>query len=63
MEINHKKEQQIGMREHTCTPDLTCTCSMIAMEPDEKCPTHGVPPRYYCRQCGRIARLRWDKKK
>ena len=41
-------------KRHTCAEDDTCTCSIVALEPDEHCPTHGYgewPPR--CATCGR----------
>ena len=40
---------------HVCAEDKTCTCSIQADEPDEKCPVHGggsYPPR--CGKCGQF---------
>ena len=40
---------------HVCAEGKTCTCSMLALEPDEDCPVHGAgpyPPR--CGKCGRF---------
>lgn len=40
-------------KKHVCHESRTCTCSIIADEPDESCPVHGAgeyPPR--CCVCG-----------
>jgi hypothetical protein len=40
---------------HYCEESKTCTCSMLADEPNETCPAHGAgswPPR--CGICGRF---------
>lgn len=45
--------------EHFCKESSTCTCHLLASEPDEKCPVHGVgkwPPR--CKYCGRFMKRR-----
>lgn len=40
---------------HICKEDRQCSCSLLALEPDEDCPVHGVgifPPR--CILCGKF---------
>lgn len=40
---------------HTCTISKTCSCSIIALEPDEECPVHGWGPDHpSCGVCGRF---------
>lgn len=41
---------------HVCAVDRTCCCSMIANEPEEKCPVHGWPESR-CGTCGRWVKL------
>lgn len=44
---------------HVCRESKTCTCSLLALEPEESCPQHGVgewPPR--CVVCGRF--MKWQ---
>lgn len=45
------------MANHECREDRTCRCSIVGLEPNEKCPTHGAgeyPKR--CGECGRFLR-------
>lgn len=47
-------------KDHRCRESTTCTCYLLATEPDEHCPIHGQgewPPR--CGECGRF--LPWPK--
>ena len=40
---------------HVCQRPKTCCCSLLADEPDEACPVHGMgewPPR--CETCGQF---------
>jgi hypothetical protein len=51
--VNHK---------HTCGESRTCCCSVIGIEPNERCPVHGTgewPPR--CGICGKF--LKWGIRK
>lgn len=39
---------------HKCRESQTCSCYLLATEPNENCPVHGAgewPPR--CEECGR----------
>lgn len=43
------------MKPHECKESTTCTCYILADEPNEECPQHGGgewPPR--CGECGRF---------
>ena len=45
------------MKNHTCVESDTCTCSIVALEPNDNCPIHGCgewPPR--CKICGKFLR-------
>lgn len=44
--------------EHTCNTPRTCTCYMLALEPNENCPVHGFgpPPPLRCEMCGKFIR-------
>ena len=47
------------MKPHICVESKTCSCSIIALEPNEDCPIHGSgpwPPR--CEICGRL--MKWS---
>lgn len=47
------------MKEHECRENKTCTCYLLADEPNEDCPVHGSglwPPR--CEICGRF--MKWE---
>ena len=47
---------------HVCKIDKTCSCSVVGLEPSEKCPQHGggeYPPR--CVTCGRFVSMSADK--
>lgn len=47
------------MKKHICKEIIHCTCSIIALEPDENCYLHGSgpwPPR--CGICGRF--ISWN---
>lgn len=35
-----------------------CTCSLLAMEPDEQCPIHGYPWPPRCAECGQY--MKWQ---
>ena len=41
------------MSEHQCQTSRTCHCYLLAMEPNEDCPVHGVPENR-CELCGRF---------
>ena len=43
------------MSNHVCKIDKTCSCYVVGLEPNEKCPKHGAgeyPPR--CADCGKF---------
>ena len=45
------------MKRHKHRESRTCSCYLLALEPDEECPVHGAgewPPR--CCECGRFMR-------
>lgn len=39
---------------HVCVVAKTCCCSVLALEPNEDCPVHGVPYPPRCETCGRF---------
>jgi len=44
---------------HICHESKTCVCDILALEPDESCPQHGMgewPPR--CAVCGRFLKFK-----
>jgi hypothetical protein len=43
-------------KKHICKPlDPYCVCSIVALEPDEQCPIHGVEYPKRCK-CGRFVK-------
>jgi hypothetical protein len=48
------------MKPHKHAQSRLCICDLQGLEPDEKCPRHGVawPPR--CEICGQM--MKWDIK-
>jgi hypothetical protein len=51
------------MEEHECKADYDyCTCYMLALEPDEKCPIHSNWREYpeRCDICGRYIKTKME---
>lgn len=47
------------MENHICKESNSCICDLLALEPSESCPVHGVgkfPPR--CEICGRFMKYK-----
>lgn len=42
-----------GMKPHVCQYPRGCRCSVVGLEPEDDCPTHGWPERR-CDICGRF---------
>jgi len=51
------------MKAHQCRESDVCSCSLTALEPDERCPIHDAgiwPPR--CAECGRFLPWKWRER-
>jgi hypothetical protein len=45
------------MANHICKEADYCICSSVALEPDERCPIHGIPWPPKCGECGKF--MKW----
>ena len=54
MPISLLTRRSIPMSKHVCRKSGVCICYKLALEPNPKCPVHGVewPPR--CGDCGKF---------
>ncbi len=43
------------MEAHICKEDKTCSCDIMAVEPNQNCPEHGWPYPPRC-SCGRFVK-------